>query len=73
MKERKEERKQVDGGKGSIKEDTGFAAALTLMLAALKLLGIIRCGWLTVLAPLIGAAFAGIIIATVSILMFLRK
>ncbi len=59
--------------RSSTKKDAGLMAALTLILAAMKLLGIIRCGWLVILAPLIGTAFAGIIIATVSLLCFLKK
>ena len=74
MKELGGKEERLMGGKRSgTKKDVGFVAVLTLILAALKLLGIIRCGWLIVFAPLIGTAFAGIIIATVSILMFLGK
>ena len=63
----------MNGKRSSTKKDVGFTAALTLILTALKLLGIIRCGWLVVSAPLIGTVFAGIIIATVNILWFLRR
>lgn len=63
----------MNGRRSSTKKDAGFMAALTLMLTALKLLGIIRCGWLVVSAPLIGTALAGIIIAMVSISNFLWR
>ena len=56
--------------RSSTKKDVGFMTVFTLILIALKLLGIVRCGWLIVSAPLIGTVFAGIIIATVSISNF---
>lgn len=63
----------MNGKRSSTKKDVGFTAILTLMLTVLKLLGFIRCGWLIVFAPLIGTSFAGIIIATVSMLWFLGR
>ena len=71
MKKGKEE--QMNGRRSSTKKDVGFMAVFTLMLTALKLLGIIRCGWLVVSAPLIGTGFAGIIIAAASISNFLWR
>lgn len=51
----------------------GTPVATTLALAALKLLGIVRFGWLVVFAPLAGTALGGMIIAAVEILWILWR
>ena len=63
----------MNGRRSSTKKDLGFMSVFTMMLKALKILGIIRCGWLIVSAPLIGTGFAGIIIAVASISNFLWR